>query len=159
MAEWIEQACAARLCRPDPRHRGQYGLLVHPVAKRADPAPGPRPALEIARYDRLTASADATSFPSAPGEALAVLAAVWAATASSRRPARPLRRRFGALAFAHAGFPNDEATVPCECGRWLPKRRCCSRTRLRSVVGRRVTGRRVARLRSARPGAGSEEVP
>ena len=48
--------------------------------KRADPAPGPRPAPELARYDRAhTERADhhARATPSAPpGEALAVLSAV-----------------------------------------------------------------------------------
>jgi conjugative relaxase-like TrwC/TraI family protein len=42
----------------------------------ADPAPGPRPAPELARYDRRTVRADATPAPAAPGEALAVLAVV-----------------------------------------------------------------------------------
>jgi len=48
--------------------------------KRADPAPGPRPAPELARYDQIHAeragpSAPATP-PAPPGEALAVLSAV-----------------------------------------------------------------------------------
>ena len=48
--------------------------------KRADPAPGPRPAPELARYDQITAErsgppAPATP-PALPGEALAVLSAV-----------------------------------------------------------------------------------
>jgi hypothetical protein len=44
--------------------------------KTADPVPGPRPAPELARYDRRTARPDATPAPAAPEEALAVLAGV-----------------------------------------------------------------------------------
>ena len=48
--------------------------------KRADPAPGPRPAPELARYDQITAERSglpAPATPSAlPGDALAVLSAV-----------------------------------------------------------------------------------
>ena len=46
--------------------------------KRADPAPGPRPALELARYDRRATGNDNKPPPAAtpPGEALAVLAGV-----------------------------------------------------------------------------------
>ncbi len=42
----------------------------------ADPAPGPRPAPELARYDQMTARPDPTPAPAAAGEALAVLAGV-----------------------------------------------------------------------------------
>ena len=46
--------------------------------KRADPAPGPRPAPELARYDRRAAGPGTQPVPAAatPGEALAVLAGV-----------------------------------------------------------------------------------
>ena len=44
--------------------------------KTADPAPGPRPAPELARYDRRATSAGATPALAAPGPALAVLAGV-----------------------------------------------------------------------------------
>jgi conjugative relaxase-like TrwC/TraI family protein len=48
--------------------------------KRADPAPGPRPAPELARYDQITAERSAPPAPATPpaqtGEALAVLSAV-----------------------------------------------------------------------------------
>ena len=46
--------------------------------KAADPAPGPRPALELARYDRRATTPDGPAAPAAttPGEALAVLAGV-----------------------------------------------------------------------------------
>src|SRR5689334_7272626 len=40
----------------------------------ADPVPGPRPAPELARYDRRNARPEATPAPAAPGQALAVLA-------------------------------------------------------------------------------------
>jgi hypothetical protein len=43
---------------------------------RADPVPGPRPAPELARYDRRAARPGATPAPAAAGEALAVLAGV-----------------------------------------------------------------------------------
>ena len=42
----------------------------------ADPAPGPRPAPELARYDQMTARPDPTLAPAAAGEALAMLAGV-----------------------------------------------------------------------------------
>jgi conjugative relaxase-like TrwC/TraI family protein len=52
-----------------------YVFTVSP--KRADPAPGPRPALELARYDRLAAIPGGQPPPAGPpGEALAVLAGV-----------------------------------------------------------------------------------
>ena len=44
--------------------------------KRADPAPGPRPAPELARYDRRATTPGGPAEPAAPGEALAVLAGV-----------------------------------------------------------------------------------
>jgi hypothetical protein len=44
--------------------------------KRADPVPGPRPAPELARYDRRAATPDAAPGPAARHEALAVLAGV-----------------------------------------------------------------------------------
>jgi hypothetical protein len=45
--------------------------------KQADPVPGPRPAPELARYDRLTAGPGDQTAPAAPtGEALSVLAGV-----------------------------------------------------------------------------------
>jgi len=44
--------------------------------KTADPAPGPRPAPELARYDRRAATSGGPAGPAAPGEALAVLAGV-----------------------------------------------------------------------------------
>jgi conjugative relaxase-like TrwC/TraI family protein len=44
--------------------------------KTADPAPGPRPAPELARYDRRAATPGGPAAPAAPGEALAVLARV-----------------------------------------------------------------------------------
>jgi hypothetical protein len=44
--------------------------------KRADPVPGPRPAPELARYDRHTTTPGGPAEPAAPGEALAVLAGV-----------------------------------------------------------------------------------
>ena len=44
--------------------------------KTADPAPGPRPAPELARYDRRAATPGGPAEPAAPGEALAVLAGV-----------------------------------------------------------------------------------
>ena len=46
--------------------------------KTADPVPGPRPAPELARYDRRTIAPDGPADPAAtaPGEALAVLAGV-----------------------------------------------------------------------------------
>ena len=48
--------------------------------KRADPAPGPRPAPELARYDQITAERSGSPAPATPpaqtGEALAVLSAV-----------------------------------------------------------------------------------
>jgi hypothetical protein len=47
--------------------------------KRADPVPGPRPARELARYDRRATGPSSPAAPAAttpPGEALAVLAAV-----------------------------------------------------------------------------------
>ncbi len=55
-----------------------YVFTVSPA--RADPAPGPRPAPELARYDQIHAErsgvpAPATP-PAAPAEALAVLSAV-----------------------------------------------------------------------------------
>jgi len=42
----------------------------------ADPAPGPRPAPELARYDRRTTTHSGLATPAAPSEALAVLAGV-----------------------------------------------------------------------------------
>ena len=44
--------------------------------KTADPAPGPRPAPELARYDRRATTPGDLATPAAPGEALAVLAGV-----------------------------------------------------------------------------------
>jgi conjugative relaxase-like TrwC/TraI family protein len=44
--------------------------------KTADPAPGPRPAPELARYDRRATTPGGPAGPAAPGEALAVLAGV-----------------------------------------------------------------------------------
>jgi conjugative relaxase-like TrwC/TraI family protein len=44
--------------------------------KRADPIPGPRPAPELARYDRITAGPGSRSGPAGTAEALQVLAAV-----------------------------------------------------------------------------------
>jgi conjugative relaxase-like TrwC/TraI family protein len=44
--------------------------------KTADPAPGPRPAPELARYDRRATGPGGPAEPAAPGEALAVLAGV-----------------------------------------------------------------------------------
>jgi AAA domain/TrwC relaxase len=44
--------------------------------KTADPAPGPRPAPELARYDRRANILGGPAGPAAPGEALAVLAGV-----------------------------------------------------------------------------------
>jgi hypothetical protein len=44
--------------------------------KTADPAPGPRPAPELARYDRMTVRPGTTPAAAGPGEALAVLAGV-----------------------------------------------------------------------------------
>jgi hypothetical protein len=44
--------------------------------KTADPVPGPRPALELARYDRRATISGGPAEPAAPGEALAVLAGV-----------------------------------------------------------------------------------
>ena len=55
-----------------------YVFTVSP--KRADPAPGPRPAPELARYDQITAERSGPPAPATPpaqaGEALAVLSAV-----------------------------------------------------------------------------------
>ena len=56
-----------------------YVFTVSP--KRADPAPGPRPAPELARYDQIDAERAGVPAPAAtpsgqPGEALAVLSAV-----------------------------------------------------------------------------------
>src|SRR5438552_588098 len=51
-----------------------YVFTVSP--KRADPVPGPRPAPEIARYDRRAPGPDAAPSPGARGDALAVLAGV-----------------------------------------------------------------------------------
>ena len=55
-----------------------YVFTVSP--KRADPAPGPRPAPELARYDQIHAERPAVAAPATPpaptGEALAVLSAV-----------------------------------------------------------------------------------
>ena len=44
--------------------------------KTADPAPGPRPAPELARYDRRATTPGDPATPATPGEALAVLAGV-----------------------------------------------------------------------------------
>ena len=44
--------------------------------KTADPVPGPRPAPELARYDRRATISGGPARPAAPGEALAVLAGV-----------------------------------------------------------------------------------
>ena len=44
--------------------------------KRADPAPGPRPAPELARYDRRATTPGGPAEPAAPGEELTVLAGV-----------------------------------------------------------------------------------
>ena len=44
--------------------------------KTADPVPGPRPAPELARYDRRATTPGGPAGPAAPGEALAVLAGV-----------------------------------------------------------------------------------
>ena len=44
--------------------------------KTADPVPGPRPAPELARYDRRATGPGGPAGPAAPGEALAVLAGV-----------------------------------------------------------------------------------
>jgi len=51
-----------------------YVFTVSP--KTADPVPGPRPAPELARFDRHTTRPGTTPSPTAPGEALAVLAGV-----------------------------------------------------------------------------------
>jgi AAA domain len=63
--------------------------------KRADPAPGPRPAPELARYDKIYAEragvpVPATA-PAAPGTALSVLAAVLDRDAAPRSRSRPGR--------------------------------------------------------------------
>ena len=70
--------------------------------KRADPAPGPRPAPELARYDQIHTEragdlAPATE-PAPPGEALAVLCAV----TRTRRPAQPPPSRTGIAPCADA---------------------------------------------------------
>ena len=61
--------------------------------KRADPAPGPRPAPELARYDRLHAERAAGARPAhraaPPGRRSASSPASWTATASSTPPPRP----------------------------------------------------------------------
>ena len=51
-----------------------YVFTVSP--KQADPAPGPRPAPELARYDRRTAGPGPQPAATGPGEALGVLAGV-----------------------------------------------------------------------------------
>ena len=77
----------ARLRRPDPRHRRQPRLRLHRCPpRRADPVPGPRPAPELARYDRIHAERTRRSRPGHPpprGTALGVLAQ----RAGPRRPA------------------------------------------------------------------------
>ena len=64
--------------------------------KRADPVPGPRPAPELARYDKIYAEragvpVPATA-PAAPGTALSVLAAVLDRDGHSAPPPRPATR-------------------------------------------------------------------
>ena len=49
---------------------------VFTAPKTADPAPGPRPAPELARYDRRATTPGDPATPATPGEALAVLAGV-----------------------------------------------------------------------------------
>jgi hypothetical protein len=62
--------------------------------KRADLVPGPRPAPELARYDRIHTERDGVRAPgprpAPPGEALALLHAIWTAETT---PARQQRYR------------------------------------------------------------------
>ena len=70
----------ARLRRPDPRHRRQHGLRVHPVAqaRRPGPRPAPGPRAGPLRPDQAERAGDpAPATPPAPaGTALGVLSAV-----------------------------------------------------------------------------------
>ena len=68
-----------------------YVFTVSP--KRADPAPGPRPAPELDRYDRhATSPAPRPSPPPAPRTRSPCCPACWTATASCCPPPRPATR-------------------------------------------------------------------
>ena len=64
-----------------------YVFTVSP--KTADPAPSPRPAPELARYDRRITRPGALPAPAAPGKALAVLAGVLGRDGQLLRPPDP----------------------------------------------------------------------
>ena len=60
--------------------------------KTADPAPGPRPAPELARYDRRATTPGGPAEPAAPGRRWPCWPGCWTATASSDPPPRPATR-------------------------------------------------------------------
>ena len=88
--------------------RSNLAYVFTALPERADPAPGPRPALELARYDqkipteRAGLPAPATP-PARPGEALAVLAAVLdrdGQLSSASQDRSPVTRRTGSTGSA-----------------------------------------------------------
>ena len=140
-----------------------YVFTVSP--KRADPVPGPRPAPELARYDRRTAKRAAQPATVAQAEdALAVLAGVLdrdgtQLSASQTRPARPRQRRSPGHPerdLDQPDHPGPRAALPGSAP-GSPAARALPRARAPGPVAMAHTARRRTGRPGPRPGPGRRD--
>ena len=118
----------------------ELGYAVTVAPKQADPVPGPRPAPELARYDKMSAERAGVPAPAPgpvqPGTALACWQPSWTMTASSSRPPRPAPRACRLPAECTFQVKNSARTarvaVPRRC---TPRRWCGSAARCPAAIG------------------------